>query len=98
MMVERLSGTGIYEWESSDTIMALQLEKGVYLVHAQASVRKSPIASDILEFHIDPPAEGASSSFPIYYYVIAVSVVLAFVLGLALLKGPVHSQLRRAVP
>ena len=54
-MNEKIPGSGVYEWESEDTILALQLTKGVYLAYAQVS---SPgIAADITEFHIDPPAE-----------------------------------------
>jgi hypothetical protein len=69
VMVEKLVGTGIYEWESSDTIERLQLAKGVYLVHVEASRGGSPAASDILEFHIDPPADG-SSGIPLFYLVL----------------------------
>jgi hypothetical protein len=75
-MVERIAGTGIYEWESSDTIERLQLQKGVYLVHAQASRGGSPTASDILEFHIDPPSD--SLGVPAYYFFLA-AVALATV-------------------
>ena len=96
VMVERLGGTGIYEWESSGTILALRLEKGVYLVHAQASIGESLVGSDILEFHIDPPAE-ESSGFPIYCYGIVVSVVLVIGVGLVLLKRPIYSRFRRSV-
>jgi len=60
-MTERLPGRGIYEWESTGTILQLmsarQLHKGVYLAQVQASHREGPIATDILEFHIDPPLE-----------------------------------------
>jgi len=52
-MIERLVGTGIYEWESNETIYQMNLEKGVYLVHVRASVGNAPVASDILLFHID---------------------------------------------
>jgi hypothetical protein len=95
MMVERLPGTGIYMWESNETIRELRLEKGVYLVHVRASFQEGPTTSDILMFHIDPPAE--ESSIPIYSYVIAISVVLVVVLGLILLKRPIYSRFRRAV-
>jgi len=60
-MTERLPGKGVYEWESATTIKQLmkkgQLHKGVYLVYVQASFKESSIATDILEFHIDPPFE-----------------------------------------
>lgn len=60
-MVERLPARGIYEWKSAKTIRQLmshrQLRKGIYLVHVQASYYGGPTATDILEFHIDPPQE-----------------------------------------
>ena len=60
-MMEKLPATGIYEWESAKTIRKLmwrrQLRKGVYLVYVQASYKGGPTATDILEFHIDPPQE-----------------------------------------
>ena len=87
VMVEKLTGTGIYEWESSDTIMELQLEKGVYLVHAQASYQKSPIVSDILEFHVDPPAEGSSGA-SIYYVIVPIIVCAAGAVTIFLKRSP----------
>jgi len=56
-MLEKISGSGIYEWASAGTIGQLRLSKGVYLVRASASFRGGPTAYDILEFHIDPPQE-----------------------------------------
>jgi len=60
-MTERLLGTGVYEWQSTETIRRLmrhrKLRKGVYLVHAKASYKRGPTTTDILEFHIDPPQE-----------------------------------------
>ncbi len=56
-MVERLAGTGIYEWESEKTIRLLRLKKGVYLAHVTASLHAGQTVSDILEFHVDPPQE-----------------------------------------
>ena len=60
-MVEKLPATGIYEWETTETIRQLmshrRLSKGVYLAHVQASYGGGPTATDILEFHIDPPQE-----------------------------------------
>ena len=52
-MIERLAGTGIYEWESSDTIVELALEVGFYLIHVVAS-RGALEASEISQFHIAP--------------------------------------------
>ena len=74
-MVERLPGTGIYEWESSDTIKALKLEKGIYLVHARTSFPSGPTAYDILEFHIDPPTDsGALTTLIVCGAVVLVAV------------------------
>jgi hypothetical protein len=74
-MIEKLAGTGIYEWKSPKTIRSLMLankiKKGVYLVHVQASNNGQPIASDILEFHIDPPGEDFMSLTTIAIAVIA---------------------------
>ena len=74
-MTERLLGTGVYEWQSTETIRRLmrhrKLRKGVYLVHAQASYRGGPIATDILEFHIDPPLEE-----PVQLHTILLSVMV----------------------
>jgi len=85
-MVERLVGTGIYEWESDAMICELkelqELEDGVYLVCAQASYHGVPVASDILEFHIDPPSEG---TVPLSYYAIAF-ILLVGVAGTVLLR------------
>lgn len=94
MMVERLTGTGIYEWESEETILHLRLKKGVYLAYITASSQGSIVASDILQFHIDPPAE-ESSILAIYYYVITIATVLVGVVGLILLRRHVYSRFRR---
>lgn len=75
-MVEKLTGTGIYEWKSPQTIKRLMLSKkinkGVYLVHVQASHNGVPVASDILEFHIDPPGKNPTSNATIAVIIIAV--------------------------
>ena len=69
-MVEKLAGTGVYEWESEETIQQLRLEKGVYLAHVNASSEGSLVASDIIEFHIDPPSEE-----PVQLHLILLSVL-----------------------
>lgn len=51
VMVEKLTGTGIYEWESIDTIAELELEKGFYLIHVQARLGGLE-ASEISQFRI----------------------------------------------
>lgn len=90
-MVERLPVTGIYEWESSDTLKALRLEKGVYLVHARASFQNGPKASDILEFHIDPPAD----SSPLTTLTVYGAMVLVAVAVLISLRKIINHGLRR---
>ena len=52
-MVENLTGTGIYEWESSDTIAELEMEKGFYLIHVQANFGGLE-ASEVSQFQIAP--------------------------------------------
>jgi len=56
VMIEQIPQSGVYEWQSSETIKKLGLEKGVYLVHVKAS-HLGATTSGILEFHIDPPGE-----------------------------------------
>lgn len=89
VMMEKLTGTGIYEWTSSRTIKELGLQKGVYLVRVQASYRSGPMAHDILLFHIDPPAEGNSEML---YYVAFIVVVLASATGLVLRKRQIRHR------
>jgi len=59
VMVEKLTGTGIYEWESIDTIAQLELQKGFYLIHVQARLGGLE-ASTISQFRITT-AEKTSS-------------------------------------
>ena len=92
-MVERLAGTGIYEWESPKTIRSLmvlrKIEKGVYLAHVRASFQGAN-AHDILEFHIDPPPEEPNTTL-----IIAIIALLAAVVTpLILLKQPIKRLLR----
>jgi len=76
-MYEKLVGTGIYEWESSDKIVAMKLSKGVYLVHVKAFVASDPSASDMLLFHIDPPPENKSPLLTTMSYSVASAIVLS---------------------
>ena len=80
-MTKRPSGTGIYQWGSAKTIRQLmsarQLRKGIYLVHVQASYRGGPIATDILEFHIDPPSEEPIQSHTILLFVMIGAVIVS---------------------
>jgi len=90
-MVERIPGTGIYEWESSDTIKALRPEKGIYLVHARASFPSGPAAFDILEFHIDPPADSNALATQIMLS----ALVLVGVAALLSKRKIIHNRLSR---
>jgi hypothetical protein len=87
IMVEKLEGTGIYEWESSATINAMNLEKGVYLARAEAAVGDELPSTDILLFHIDPPAtpEPTSTLPESYYIMLVMTLVAATALGVILL-------------
>jgi hypothetical protein len=53
-MTETLNGTGIYEWDSPDTLANMNLQPGVYLAYVTAS-NGSSSASEIMLFHIDAP-------------------------------------------
>jgi hypothetical protein len=80
------SGTGIYEWQSSKTVLDMTkrggptLTKGIYLVHVTTSYNGG-IVQDVMEFHIDPPAGGIN-----YLYVFAVFVFVSFLTGFILRK------------
>ena len=63
-MVEAINGTGIYEWDSPDTIANLNLQPGVYLAQVTASIGSSS-ASEIMAFHIDPsPSPAGATTSP----------------------------------
>ena len=87
-MLEKLAGSGIYEWESSATIGQLSLGKGVYLVQAQASAKGELPSTDILLFHIDPPssAQATSPILEFYYVAIATAILASAILGTVLLR------------
>ena len=87
-MTENHAGTGIYEWESSETIYQMDIEDDIYLVHVKASVGDGPVATDMLLFHIDPPSDSSTlSSTPLIYYVTTVALIAAGTLtGIALLR------------
>jgi len=89
LMQEKILGSGIYEWTSAGTISQLRLSKGVYLVLASASFRGGPLAYDMLEFHIDPPAEGINEA--LYYFAFAV-VALAGATGLVLKRRQIINR------
>ncbi len=87
VMIEKINGTGIYEWESSATIDQMKLEKGMYLVYAEVSVGNVLGDSDILLFHIDPPAESASLSIDYTLYAASFGIISAWAITIvALLK------------
>lgn len=86
-MEEKPAGTGIYEWESAARIEQMNLDKGVYLVQAKASLASELPSTDILLFHIDPATEAQSTTplTPVYYITIAI-VIMSAILGTILLK------------
>jgi hypothetical protein len=77
IMLEKLAGTGIYEWQSSNKIDKLKPDEGVYLVQVKAFVSTDPTASDMLLFHIDPPAESQDPSLTTMSFYAAFTIVLA---------------------
>lgn len=81
VMVERVPGSGIYEWESNATIYELiqrhQLEEGVNLVYVKASVDRGLVATNMLQCHIDPLLEDSTSLTPLLYYAIATILIIA---------------------
>jgi hypothetical protein len=87
-MEEKLAGTGIYEWESNATIAQMNLDKGVYLVQAKASLNNDMPSTDILLFHIDPPS--STQTTPVLtefqYVAIAIAIFAGAVLSTILLK------------
>ena len=86
-MDERLVGTGIYEWESNATIEQMNLDKGVYLVQAEASLNNDLPSTDILLFHIDPPSGAQTTPAPTEVYYVAVAIaILGAILSTILLK------------
>lgn len=100
VMVENIPGTGIYEWQSQDTIEELSKEegiftKGIYLVHVQASHHGGPVASDILEFHIDPPGE--DFTFPTVPIIALIALCVSLGNTLILLKPSIKRRFQRTV-
>jgi hypothetical protein len=75
-MVETINGTGIYEWESADTVANMNLQAGVYLAQV-AATQGGSFASEIILFHIDPPANSAGTATLLSY----VAPTMALVLG-----------------
>lgn len=85
-MVETLNGTGIYEWESADTIASENLQVGVYLAQVVASNGTSS-ASGIMPFHIDPPATSSGTgTLQLYLATILLAVLGGMLIVLLLLK------------
>ena len=93
-MLEKLVGTGIYEWESSNKIDKMKLKEGVYLVHVKAFLGIDPTASDMLLFHIDPPlgSEDPSVAIMPYYVASAIVLVAGTIVGVFLIRR--HNRLQ----
>jgi hypothetical protein len=96
-MTEKLAGTGIYEWESSGTIQQMNLEKGIYLVKAQASKDDSASSIDTLLFHIDPPAGTPPPTLGPYNVVFMISMIAAIVTGTFILMNHRKRPLKRGL-
>jgi len=92
IIVERLIGSGIYEWKSGETIRQLRLQKGVYLVNAHASYQGGPTTTDVLQFHVDPPTGGPNQ---ILYLIAFIVVALAGIVGLLLKRRQNANRLRQ---
>jgi hypothetical protein len=94
IMVEKF--TGVYEWESNETIHQMNLEKGVYLVHTEASATGETPSSAILSFHVDPPPNNQPAlTAPDLFFAALAIVLAATMLGVTLhrrqKKGPLKT-------
>jgi hypothetical protein len=87
-MFEILNGTGIYEWESNETIQQMNLEKGVYLACAQASITDDLPSTDIVLFHVDPPSGSplTAPSIEFYYGALMIALAAALIIGIVILR------------
>jgi len=83
-MVETVYGTGIYEWDSPDTVANMNLQAGVYLAQVTASYGGS-FASEVMVFHVDPVVNSAGTAMPLFYLAIIVALVLGEILTIQLL-------------
>jgi hypothetical protein len=78
-MVETSNGTGIYEWDSTDTIANMNLQPGVYLAQVTAS-NGSSSASEIILFHIDPSPNSSGTTTLQFYLATIAALVLGDIL------------------
>ena len=87
-MSEILNGTGIYEWESNETIQQMNLEKGVYLACVQASITDDLPSTDIVLFHVDPPSGSplTAPSIEFYYAALMIALAAALIIDIVILK------------
>lgn len=72
---------GIFTWESNETVNQIYSHggDGVYVAYAEASKEAYLNASDILEFHIDPPTEPAGENTQLLIMIGSALAVLAIV-------------------
>ena len=85
-MIEAINGTGIYEWDSPDTVANMNLQPGVYLAQVTASNGISS-ASEIMLFHIDPsPNSSGTITLPFYLAIIAALILGEIVIAQVLLR------------
>jgi len=83
-MFEAINGTGIYEWDSPDTVANMNLQPGVYLAQVTASIGSSS-ASEITTFHIDPsPSSTGTTTLPSSAGTTTLPFILAIIVALVL--------------
>jgi parallel beta-helix repeat protein len=68
-MVEDLANPGVYIYVTPDTMKDLKLPKGIYLVHARATLPNGAEAVGMIQFHVDPP--GTSGPDTLFLSVVA---------------------------
>jgi hypothetical protein len=74
-MIETMSGKGIYEWDSNDTVANMNLQPGVYLAQVTASSGGYSV-SEIMLFHIDPATNSAApTTLPFYLAIFATLLI-----------------------
>ncbi len=62
-MTETSNGSGIYEWQSPDTIANMKPDVGVYYARVAASNGIS-LTTQMMAFHVDPPAPSTGIAVP----------------------------------
>ena len=95
-MVEAINGIGIYEWASLYTIADMNLQVGVYLASV-AATNGELSASEIILFHVDPPANSTGAGANQWYLATIIALILGGILVIPILVKKVATR-RRARP